>query len=98
MQSARRLAAVLTPSPHDSLPEANGTATSEIESRMSLVHPDMVYADVRSPAMTLQEHLAQQLSAESDSIEVRKYPPALVIAGTLVFCSAFWLMVLKLIF
>ncbi len=90
MSASRGLAAILKPSLADTVTDAEVAIGGEAESRMSLVNPMRTYEAVHSPAADLQRHLQAQFLADDVAIEVKKYPPALTIAGTVLFCSACW--------
>lgn len=98
MSANRGATALLKPSVADMIIGAEVADTSEAENRMSLVNPAHSYEAVQSPAADLQRQLTAKFSTEYDAIEIRKYPPALTIGGTVLFCSACWYGIFQLFF
>lgn len=98
MSANRGLAALLKPSVSDTFIGAEVADGSEAENRMSLVNSTHTYEAVHSPAAVLQRQLQAQFGGEHDTAEIRKYPPALTITGTVLFCAACWYGVFQVFF
>lgn len=91
-------AAILKPSGENTITgaETAGVGPVQAETHVALVNPAQSYGTVASPAVDLQRRLRDQLDAASEP-DLRKYPPAVTIAGVVLFCSAFWYGVYSLI-
>ena len=89
-------AAILKPSDENTVPEAESVGVAQTETHVALVNSAQSYATVASPAVDLQQRLRHQLDRASES-DLKKYPPAVTIAGVVLFCSAFWYGVYSLV-